>query len=59
MRTGGNPLSEHTYSLTHAQRRVWFTELLEPDTSICNLTACVKFKESHSLCEIQRISQPV
>nr|WP_284929338.1 non-ribosomal peptide synthetase [Bacillus subtilis] len=26
------------------QRRVWFTELLEPDTSICNLTACVKFK---------------
>lgn len=44
MRTGGNPLSEHTYSLTHAQRRVWFTELLEPDTSICNLTACVKFK---------------
>jgi fengycin family lipopeptide synthetase A len=37
-------LSEHTYSLTHAQRRVWFTELLEPDTSICNLTACVKFK---------------
>ncbi|MDK1003214.1 condensation domain-containing protein, partial [Bacillus subtilis] len=37
-------MSEHTYSLTHAQRRVWFTELLEPDTSICNLTACVKFK---------------
>ncbi|MEI2459955.1 amino acid adenylation domain-containing protein [Bacillus subtilis] len=23
---------------------MWFTELLEPDTSICNLTACVKFK---------------
>ncbi len=37
-------MSEHTYSLTHAQRRVWFTELLEPNTSICNLTACVKFK---------------
>ncbi|WEY90413.1 non-ribosomal peptide synthetase [Bacillus subtilis] len=37
-------MSENTYSLTHAQRRVWFTELLEPDTSICNLTACVKFK---------------
>ncbi|MBL3626078.1 MULTISPECIES: non-ribosomal peptide synthetase [Bacillus] len=32
------------YSLTHAQRRVWFTELLEPGTSICNLAACVKFR---------------
>ncbi len=32
------------YSLTHAQRRVWFTELLEPGTSICNLVACVKFR---------------
>ncbi|MCY7932304.1 condensation domain-containing protein, partial [Bacillus inaquosorum] len=37
-------MSQHTYSLTHAQRRVWFTELLEPGTSICNLTACVKFR---------------
>ena len=32
------------YALTHAQRRVWFTELLEPGTSICNLAACVKFR---------------
>ncbi|MEC2086396.1 non-ribosomal peptide synthetase, partial [Bacillus inaquosorum] len=37
-------MSQHTYSLTHAQRRVWFTELLESGTSICNLTACVKFR---------------
>ncbi|POO80561.1 non-ribosomal peptide synthetase, partial [Bacillus sp. MBGLi97] len=37
-------MNVHTYSLTHAQRRVWFTELLEPGTSICNLTACVKFR---------------
>ncbi|MCY8426020.1 condensation domain-containing protein, partial [Bacillus vallismortis] len=37
-------MSEHTYSLTHAQKRVWFTELLEPGTGICNLTACVKFR---------------
>nr|WP_080332245.1 condensation domain-containing protein [Bacillus subtilis] len=54
MRTGGNPLSEHTYSLTHAQRRVWFTELLEPDTSICNLTACVKFKGNIELDTLER-----
>ncbi|MGN2619662.1 condensation domain-containing protein, partial [Bacillus stercoris] len=37
-------MNVHTYSLTHAQRRVWFTELLEPGTSICNLTACVKLR---------------
>lgn len=37
-------MRDNTYFLTHAQRRVWFTELLEPGTSICNLTACVKFK---------------
>ncbi|ATH91523.1 non-ribosomal peptide synthetase [Bacillus glycinifermentans] len=35
---------DKTYALTHAQRRVWFTELLDPGTSICNLAACVKFR---------------
>ncbi|WP_406807562.1 hypothetical protein [Bacillus velezensis] len=26
---------------------MWFTELLEPGTSICNLAACVKFRGGH------------
>ncbi|QIW80197.1 non-ribosomal peptide synthetase [Bacillus tequilensis] len=47
-------MSEHTYSLTHAQRRVWFTELLDPGTSICNLTACVKFRGNLDLEALEK-----
>ncbi|MDM5302010.1 amino acid adenylation domain-containing protein [Bacillus subtilis] len=47
-------MSEHTYSLTHAQRRVWFTELLEPGTGICNLTACVKFRGNIDLDDLEK-----
>ncbi|MBT2575241.1 AMP-binding protein, partial [Bacillus sp. ISL-51] len=43
-----------TYALTHAQRRVWFTELLEPGTSICNLAACVKFRGEIDLDVLRR-----
>ncbi|QNS22189.1 non-ribosomal peptide synthetase [Bacillus halotolerans] len=46
-------MKENTYGLTHAQRRVWFTELLEPGTSICNLTACVKFRGDVDLDALQ------
>ncbi|OLG07559.1 Long-chain-fatty-acid--CoA ligase [Bacillus paralicheniformis] len=43
-----------TYTLTHAQRRVWFTELLDPGTSICNLAACVKFRGAIDLDVLRR-----
>ncbi|WP_412676523.1 condensation domain-containing protein, partial [Bacillus atrophaeus] len=47
-------MKRNTYFLTHAQRRVWFTELLEPGTSICNLAACVKFRGAVDLEVLQK-----
>ncbi|MCY8950732.1 amino acid adenylation domain-containing protein [Bacillus atrophaeus] len=47
-------MKRNTYFLTHAQRRVWFTELLEPGTSICNLAACVKFRGTIDLEVLQQ-----
>ncbi|MED2976742.1 amino acid adenylation domain-containing protein [Bacillus swezeyi] len=47
-------MTNTTYALTHAQRRVWFTELLDPGTSICNLAACVKFRGAIDLDVLRR-----